>query len=533
MIGIPNRPFATEPLTGMMLPDGFFEASIGLQGINAHFQNAGATAVDVKLYFESASHPAFLVTPETFEIAGLAGGAQYLASWQADVSGVPPGVYLVSFIAQTTAGQTRIIKKVFVTKVTFDGTTKTLSAAAPEGKLELVLSSVLGPNVPCSGAGAGGCGCGCAGSGIDDGRDATGQLKSEAPLANQSSTDPATLLGKLAPIIQTVLKDPGSAGCPAFYLLKDGVATVTFDPPFAGQYGELPFQDPWWKVLLIIIAVILAIAAIVVAAVVSGGTVVVAGAAVIASCCTVPLDDLIFGLLGAGAVGSGGAAGLSDVRDPFRRGEDNTVPAQGELTTSASVKFELSYPEPSITLGRPFAVTADWHYTRITTGNQYTYSVSETNTNIHVLSEYDITAPNIVRVYKREPFIVKGRFFENEKEPMRGSELYVQCILAGIGPLQGRYVRIPMQDSGIYPDAVASDGTYTGIHYFESADHGFWQIYVIAQDVNDAQPDMTPEEAAQIIGGQIRTHQLTISFAGGTCPKVPDGEVHVLSDLGS
>jgi hypothetical protein len=44
---------------------------------------------------------------------------------------------------------------------------------------------------------------------------------------------------------------------------------------------------------------------------------------------------------------------------------------------------------------------------------------------------------------------------------------------------------------------------------------------------------MKPEEAVQIIGGQIRPHQLTIDFTGGTCPKVPDDEVHVLSRRGS
>lgn len=36
--------------------------------------------------------------------------------------------------------------------------------------------------------------------------------------------------------------------------------TVTPNNPFDGQFGPIPFQDPWWKVLLLIIAVILAIA---------------------------------------------------------------------------------------------------------------------------------------------------------------------------------------------------------------------------------------------------------------------------------
>ena len=36
--------------------------------------------------------------------------------------------------------------------------------------------------------------------------------------------------------------------------------TITPRSPFAGQYGPIPYDDPWWKVLLIIIAVILLIA---------------------------------------------------------------------------------------------------------------------------------------------------------------------------------------------------------------------------------------------------------------------------------
>lgn len=36
---------------------------------------------------------------------------------------------------------------------------------------------------------------------------------------------------------------------------------IDYDPPFAGQFGPIPFDDPWWKVLLIIIAIILSLAA--------------------------------------------------------------------------------------------------------------------------------------------------------------------------------------------------------------------------------------------------------------------------------
>jgi hypothetical protein len=38
--------------------------------------------------------------------------------------------------------------------------------------------------------------------------------------------------------------------------------TVTPRNPYTGQYGPIPYQDPWWKVLLLIIAAILLIAAL-------------------------------------------------------------------------------------------------------------------------------------------------------------------------------------------------------------------------------------------------------------------------------
>ncbi|KAK0622690.1 hypothetical protein B0T14DRAFT_564118 [Immersiella caudata] len=37
--------------------------------------------------------------------------------------------------------------------------------------------------------------------------------------------------------------------------------SVEYKNPFQGQYGPIPFDDPWWKVLLVIVAIILTIAA--------------------------------------------------------------------------------------------------------------------------------------------------------------------------------------------------------------------------------------------------------------------------------
>jgi hypothetical protein len=53
-------------------------------------------------------------------------------------------------------------------------------------------------------------------------------------------------------------KDPGLA----FFAWPTVVEyTIEYNTPFAGQYGPIPFQDPWWKLLLILLAILLSLAA--------------------------------------------------------------------------------------------------------------------------------------------------------------------------------------------------------------------------------------------------------------------------------
>jgi hypothetical protein len=235
---------------------------------------------------------------------------------------------------------------------------------------------------------------------------------------------------------------------------------------------------------------------------------------------------VVAGLVAAAAAAAT-AACASDTRDPFQRGRDNTVPAQGEVTISEKVNLAFIYPEP-IALGKPFKAGLKWDYTRVTSGPaSYTYSASDTNTNAHVLSNYRISAPEVIHYYQREPFLIKAEFFDKDGRQLKGNQLFVQCFL--VGP-NGEYRKILMQDDGIYPDEKPSDGTYTGIYHFEADKNprGLWTYYVIAQDINNANPDMKPEEAAKIIGGIVLTHQLVITFDEDECPFVPDGHINVL-----
>lgn len=504
-VAIPNRPFSTDLITGVMLPDGIFESSLGKQRLNAHFVNQAAT-VAAQVYVESVSHPGVLVTPATHNTTLVASGPRVL-SWNVDVSAAPPGKHLVSFIVESGADRVRIIKKIFVTRVSFDPTTQTFHAACPEGSLQVGFRDLLRPGKRC---------CGGRRPGTDD--------------------KPRNILDALGQFTF----DPRFKLCPTAYLIKEADLAVTPTPPYTGQFGDLPYQDPWWKVLLCIIALILLIAAAIAEATGGSGEISTTGGpggaeSPTGDCCGLEPSGGGTSYVAAGLVAAAAAAAtaavLSDVRDPFRRGQDNTPPAPGATTLKESVHYVVDHIEP-VALGRPFKVNVKWEYTRQTTAGNLTHTVSETQQNVHVLDNYQITAPDVVRIYKREPFRIQAQFFGPGGRQFRGSELLVQCFL--IGP-EGDLVRLTLQDDGFQPDDKPNDGIYTAIHFFTAKDtsdndpRGLWHYFVIAQDVNNAQPDMTPEEAAKIIGGMVLTHQLVVTFDPATdCPFVPDGHVNVV-----
>lgn len=514
-VSVPNRPFATETITGLMLPDGVFESSLGHQQINAQLRNLGtAPLTNVRFYVEGASHPDILIAPRTYLFADLPGASSTRCSWDIDVSAVPPGVYQVSFVAVNATGLTRIIKKIFVTRVQFNPLTHSFSAQGPEGQVEVVFRDLIAPLSQC------------------------------CPPNQLPSSERDKLVNFLSEVTHLPIPrdDPNFAFCLPGYLphLMDVVVTRT--PPFAGQYGDYPFQDFAWKVFFAIIAAILLIAAAVDCAVQgncdltvtagTGGTGGSGGGGGAPNCCGLGAqgggsNPVAAGLVAAAATAAT-IAGASDGPDPIRRGEDHTTPAAGELTTHERVILEFNYPGP-VSLGAPFTVDLKWSYTRVTTGASYSYSASDSKQNTHVLTRYEIDAPNVVRRYKREPFVVTGRFYDANNQLMIGDNLLVQCIL--LGPL-GQYRVFSMEDNGRAPDAAVNDGVYTGQYQFAFEDKlnpdGLWKFFVIAQDVNTAQPSMTPQEQAEIVGGLVRTHQLTISIGGGTCPLVPDGDVNVI-----
>lgn len=521
-MAIPNRPFATEPLTGLMMPDGIFEIAFGKQRINAHFTNNGPTPIaNVQFYIESVSHPGIVITPATFSLGSAQSNVSYLYGWDADFSACAPGTHFISFIAESPAGKKRMIKKIFVTQITFNTSDASFTIAYPEGSMQVVFQDFIGPKDG---------GCCCKGE---------KEPKDENPKNGRDPRDP-TGPSNVINIFDAFRKEaergqrPDFKFCSPYYLPHKVSMYITPSPSYEGQYSDLPFQDPWWKVLLCIVVLALLIAAAIVSATSGSGTITVtgggggSGGASGSSCCGVGASGgsssyIAAGLVAAAAVVAGIAA-ASDVRDPLRRGQDNTMPRAGELTIEESLQTTFSYPE-AIVPGKAFSAGLKWEYTRRTTGNTYNYSADDVMQNIHVLSRYEIDAVDVIRVYKRERFVVKASFFDTNGKQMSGNSLFVQCFL--VGP-QGQSRKFLLQDHGDGDDVTANDGVYSGGTFFSTNDGGLWTYYVLAQDINNAQPDLKPEEAAQIIGGMLLTNQLTLSFDQDTCQFVPDGHVNVI-----
>lgn len=491
-----KRPFAVEPVTGVMLPDGIFDAALFQQRITCHYTNKGAAALhNVTIYLEGISDPAIVVVPQTYSFATVPAGATVQVAWLGNFEFATPGKRNVSFIAKAdTLDLQRSIKQIFVTKTTFDPATGTFTCTAPEGSLRMKFHQVIDPPA----------------KGWQDCKDQ--ERRSKGP-----------------------------------WLATRVTMEVFPNPSYSGQFGDIPFQDPWWKILAIIVAIIAAIVAIVAAATGHGaagfgasGTFDESSGTV--DCCSPDPSatkdttgaDTVAGVASIIATGALAVA-LSDAKDPWRRGQEATVPGAGEMTLAETVRAAIDYPEAP-NAGVPYAVEVRWTYIRTTDVAAYEHSVEETNNNEHLLDHLEVDAPAQI-VHFSPPFIIRARPYKDGTTRYRGDQLYVYALV--VSPTK-RGFRVPLTDDGIGADAAANDGEYTGVldlrvayKQLLSADEpfaGIWLVYVFAQDTNDALPGMEPTDAATHIGGMMVASAITLTLDGTLpCPLKADAVVNVVA----
>lgn len=504
---IKKRPFAVEPITNIMIPDGIFDTAIFSQRITCYYTNTSDIALnDVSIYLESVGDPGIVPTSHTFFFPLIRAGASVRVSWLADFRNGTPGKKLVSFIAQAKGmNSKRAIKQIFVSKTTYDETKKEYTCEVEEGSLKVFYMSVIGPkNEWGNGHGHDCCCCHC---------------KPGGP-TNES-------LGPWIPKAMNM----------AFYP----------NPGYEGIHGDLPFSDPWWKILAIIVAIIAAIVAIVAAAM-GEGTAAIAVSGTFdetdpsVSCCEPDPG-------GAGDIGGYTVAGvasviataaiavaLSDKEDPWWRGQRATPPGKGEITQMEKVDAIFDYPGGAPNAGVAYPVDVKWTYQRITNANAYNYSVEEQQVNIHISDGVEVITPDTHNAFEK-PLVVKAKFHKTDGKYFFGSDLYAFALLQSPDRL---YFRMDLLDDGIDFDEDPNDGTYTGSIHLESLYkillkqnlklEGIWKVYVFAQDVNDATPDMLPEVAATHIGGFMVASAVNLTFDPSLpCPLQAQASINVVT----
>lgn len=498
-----TRPFAIEPVTNIMLPDGIFDNAIYNLRIAAHFTNMSSSPLtNVTLYLESVGDPGILPVARTFAFPTISTGASVMVSWNASFQNATPGKRLVSFIAKADGfGPRRSIQQIFVSQTRFNPGTNTYTCTVEEGTLTVSKISAIGP---AANWGKGGSDCDCKCGRGDGGR------PSPFPL--------------YVPTGETMVWAP--------------------NPAYSGIHGDLPFSDPWWKILAIIVAIVAAIVAIVAAALGAGQANFSVGGTVEETqpsvhCCTpkgAAGGKPAFTVAGvASAIASGAiVVACTDAADPFFRGQAATPPAPGERTLREQVVVKWDLPEAP-NAGTKYPADVQWTYTRFTTGQTYSHSVTETQTNTHVAGNVEVTAPSVVHAF--DALWVKAKFEKSGGGYFSGTELYAFALFQA--PQNGLYFVVNLSDDGLGFDSMANDGIFSGGLNLEGvrrlllADgedvYGVWRVFLFAQDVNLTKPGTPPEIAAQHIGGFFVASAITLTFDPNLpCPMKAQASITVV-----
>ncbi|SDL90703.1 hypothetical protein [Paracoccus chinensis] len=475
-----TRPFAIEPVTSIMLPDGIFDNAIYGLRITCHYTNTGREDLtNVRLYLESVSDPGIVPQPRVWAFPVIRAGATVRVGWDADFQNARPGKPFVSFVARADGFEAqRSIRQIFVSQTRFDPTTNTYNCSIEEGTIRISGMKAIGPKP-----------------------DGWWQCNPDKPRC------PPRPLGPFVPTGLTMVWEP--------------------NPAYAGVHGDLPFSDPWWKVLAIIVAVVAAIVAIVAAALGAGkanfsvgGTFEETDPSV--SCCTpkgAASGKPEFTVAGvSSAIASGAiAVACSDDEDPFFRGQAATPPAAGDLTVAENVVADWTLPEAP-TAGKPYMADVKWTYTRQTTAGSASHSVSETQTNIHVAGALQVETPPTIPAF--EPLWVRMMVSKPEGNMFRGPELYAFALFQSPDGIITFVV--DLTDDGLGFDDKPDDGVYAGsldlkrayreMLQYDAEPYGTWRIFVFAQDVNLVAPGTAPEIAAKTIGGFFVASAVEINF---------------------
>jgi hypothetical protein len=472
-IKISSRPFSIEPFTSVMLPDGIFDSAIQTLDIAFFVTNTS----DLPLRFCWVRPDTHIQVEWTYvgnpfvQLGALRPGESKLVRWRAVFSNCTPGkkVIGIEFGVQVEwnelgggfDGYQR--RTVFVSKTTKDEITGIYSCEVPEGAMHLKFVR----------------------KSFSSGWDVTEQD---------------------GDITWTV-------SVPRIGVIHEFQASVVSRP---GQEEAIPFADPWWKVVACIIAVLAAIAAII-AAKEGEGTASIGVSGDYGSeedpnvnwCTPDPTKHPdwknIAGCLSVLASTAARVA-LMDERDPFQKGRDEHPFNPIDPRRLEQLRAKIA-PPAAIIAGAEMHVPIEWSYQATRhSGARDQVERSETGISDNVARKSSIDhAPNI-RLY--ELLWVEIYLEDKSGTPFNGDAIFGHANF--ISPNNQVY-KIPFANIHRMTHDALAPGFFQAWLSTESlagkigsgAVKGTWRIEIYVQNLNAAQPQMDPFEAATYVGGDF------------------------------
>jgi hypothetical protein len=295
MFDIAYRPFALRIQDLMSMPDGIFDTLLGTYYMGVRVRNTwgegfGANdVIDISPQGRAAllangiqiidawSNAELLKLGQVqvgtgMSVASLAPGESRTLFFKIDVSAAAARKYEVDFIHWNLSGtpdpnnpKRHCRKTIFVSDSHLDEATGEMVCAVPEGTIRLALRQVAFDRKGFRKARKKG---GCK---PDKKRDRSlDDLRRRLQVLMKSGRlDPCELLKLIQCHCQCSGHHPFDPAHPCddkytygpFYIVPTQFSyTVEPRAPFNGQYGPIPFEDPWWKVALLILAVLLLLA---------------------------------------------------------------------------------------------------------------------------------------------------------------------------------------------------------------------------------------------------------------------------------
>ncbi len=294
MIEVPYRPYAVRTTDVFQMPDGIFDTILGTYYMGVRVKNvwaeeftathtldisnssrSGLAAQGISIIdswtAQELSRLGQVQTGRGISLHGLQPGQSKTIYFKVNVAAAAPRKYDIEFVHLDIAGTPdphnpkRIAKKqFFVSSSHVDSTTGELVCNLKEGTIRMKLKEV---GFDQKGARRARKKCECKpskkGQSIDELRK---QLLEMLKEKNLDICDLQKTLEATLGIDWDKCCDPTEVKAGKFCIKPFFMFPIKYElviepnPPFEGQYGPIPFDDPWWKVALLILAVILLIA---------------------------------------------------------------------------------------------------------------------------------------------------------------------------------------------------------------------------------------------------------------------------------